>query len=126
MMNRREAIVVLGAAALSAAVAPAIPLRSLLPAGQDSAAATPSPAALSNAEIDKRLRADLQHLSPRVNSEEGVPVFLACVNLLDSQSTPAVAATPLISPNAAIAGRVPPGRCCLGAHSSQCSRDGSR
>ena len=48
--------------------------------------------------IEDRLRADLASLAPRAYSEEGVPMFLACVNLVPaviSHQVPKVTLTPL-------------------------------
>ncbi len=50
--------------------------------------------------LDDRLRADLERLAPRAYSEEGVPMFLACVDLVPARSSqPAgnVTLTPLSS-----------------------------
>jgi hypothetical protein len=69
MMNRREALVRLGTAALIAG----------LPAASSLAQAS------ENDALDARLRKDIARLEPRVNSEEGVPVLLACVNLVGPQ-----------------------------------------
>jgi hypothetical protein len=90
MMNRREALLGLSAAALGASVTSASPLLAV-------AAGTPTKT-VANEAVDERLRKDIDRLSPRVNSEEGVPVFLACVNLV-GKAAPA-ALTPL---NAAVA-----------------------
>ena len=35
--------------------------------------------------VEDRLREDLARLAPRVYSEEGIPVFLACVNLVPAK-----------------------------------------
>ncbi len=48
--------------------------------------------------IDERLRGDLARLAPRVYSEEGIPVFLACVNLVPAtglRQPPAATLNPL-------------------------------
>jgi hypothetical protein len=85
MINRRELLVRVGAATLSAATASTSALAELL---NDAAAQS----------VDERLRQDLARLTPRANSEEGVPVFLACLNLVADKSThkvPPVQLTPL-------------------------------
>ena len=107
-MNRREALVTLGLTTLSgvarsqswtnswsgtsrllqAAMAPA------------SAPATVTPA---DQAVDDRLREDMEHLSSRVNSEEGIQMILACENLVPDRRTHRVPAPALMPLNAALA-----------------------
>jgi hypothetical protein len=85
MINRREMLIAISAAALGAAATSAPALAELLEPGleglQSSAPAGQAKHAVDDA-ADERLRNDLARLMPRANSEEGVPVFLACLNLV--------------------------------------------
>ena len=83
MINRRQALLGMSAAALGAAPS-ASALAGLLGTGVTGvpAANTPAKDAGSDAAVDDRLRKDLAQLDSRANSEEGVPVLLACVNLV--------------------------------------------
>jgi hypothetical protein len=54
----------------------------------------------STEEIDNRLRADMARRKQRINSEEGIAMFLVCENLVPDASAPAVELTP---ENAALA-----------------------
>lgn len=49
--------------------------------------------------VEDRLREDLARLAPRVYSEEGIPVFLACLNLVPARTTsqPAKVSPPAFS-----------------------------
>jgi hypothetical protein len=89
MMNRREALISLSAAAIGTATPSSSALiRFLDPALSEAQKALPS--TQSNAAIDERLRKDVAELAARPNSEEGVPVILACLNLVtDKQGKPA-------------------------------------
>ena len=95
MMNRRGAIVAIAAATLGAVPSRAALVR-LLQSGQ---AQTPGPASSNQPRdpvkdaIDERLRQDLARLAPRANSEEGVPVLLACEDLVAAKTTQRAAVT---------------------------------
>ncbi len=99
MMNRREALLGMGAAALGASVSSATPLGPLFPGVPGDQTTGDQATKGANDAVDGRLRKDIDRLSPRVNSEEGVPVFLACVNLVGNKATPAS----LTTLNAAVA-----------------------
>ena len=73
MMNRREALLGMSAAILTASVG----------------ALGEQTATFPDSAVDDRLRSDIDRLSPRVNSEEGVSVFLACVNVIGRKPAPA-------------------------------------
>ena len=85
MLNRREVLIGISAAALSAAVTSASALAewggSGLPGVQSPASGEQTENA-SNHAVDERLRKDLARLTPLANSEVGVPVFLGCINLV--------------------------------------------
>ena len=53
--------------------------------------------------VDDRLREDLARLAPRVYSEEGIPVFLACVNLVPAKTSHPPAKVTLTPLSAALA-----------------------
>jgi hypothetical protein len=95
MMNRREAIIKLGVGGIGvAAIHSATPASALvgifesgLPMGQ-----------AANADLDDRLRKEIAEQSSRSTSEEGVPMFLICVDQVMDKSTgkaPSVAPTAL-------------------------------
>ena len=91
-MNRRGALVTLGLTAFGG-VAWSISRPLLLWANPTQAAPSSTP---SRDAFDDRLRKDVARLSPRVYSEEGIPVFLACENLVHTSHEPAtVALTPM-------------------------------
>ena len=79
MINRREALLGMGAVVLGAAIPWNSALASLLE----------QPAAGENSDgaIDQRLRQQLAVMSKRANSEEGVPVILACVDMVPVKGT---------------------------------------
>ena len=87
MINRRGAIVAIGAAAIGAAPSSSALVR-LLRSGmartQGGATDTQTKDAATKV-IDDRLRQDLA--SPTAYSEEGVPVFLACEDLVADKAT---------------------------------------
>ncbi len=85
LINRRQALISLGVAwcrgvmwSLPRPVRPApweeTPLRS------DRFETPPESA------VDMRLREDLARLAPRIYSEEGIPVFLACMNMVPART----------------------------------------
>ncbi len=85
LIDRRQAIIHFGMAGIGAIAWP------LLGQGQTAEAhptrsRTERPDQGSDLEAEARLRADLARLAPRAYSEEGVPVFLACVNLVGAPS----------------------------------------
>ena len=79
--NRRQALISIGLAVFrKAAWSLATPLRPIawgITHADLDGSQTPTDTA-----TEDRLRADLARLAPRVYSEEGIPVFLACVNLV--------------------------------------------
>ncbi len=89
MMNRRGALAAMAAATFGAVPSGAALVR-LLQSGQaqTQGAASGNPASGNLTKdpvkdaIDERLRQDLARLAPRANSEEGVPVLLACEDLV--------------------------------------------
>lgn len=98
MINRREVLIGMSAAALSAAAPAASALAEFLELSPQSPSTSAQTSNAANDAADKRLREDLARLAPRANSEEGVPVFLACMNLVTDKSShkaPPVQLTPL-------------------------------
>jgi len=88
-MNRRRALVTLGLTACSGAAWSLTRLR-LLPARLTQAGLPASGKAsgkTSNQAIEDRLRRDLASRSQRINSEEGIAMFLACENLVPDKSS---------------------------------------
>lgn len=85
MMNRRNALGVLAATAVGGLGTFDSRLRGILQAAaadpKANASAEPSKDA-AQAEIDERLRKDLARMAPRADSEAGVPVILACQDLV--------------------------------------------
>jgi hypothetical protein len=83
-MNRRKALATIGLTAFSGVAWSLTRLR-LLPAKlkQASSPATGTP---SNQAIEDRLRRDLASRSQRINSEEGIAMFLACEDLVPDTS----------------------------------------
>jgi hypothetical protein len=95
MVNRREVLIgvsaVLGAAATSSAA-----LAEFLEPRLQGSPSDGQTKDAGNDAVDERLRKDLARLAPRANSEEGVPVFLACINLVPEKgSHPKPRLTPL-------------------------------
>ena len=90
MINRREALIGISAVALGVATpsAPALAgiFEPVLPGAAFPAPGSPAKDADSQA-VDGRLRKDLARMASRADSEEGVPVFLACVNLVVDKSS---------------------------------------
>ncbi len=88
MITRREAILGLGAAAFGAAEPSALGVLKLLrPSHREIHEAACSEDA-GNDSIDARLGQALALLETRANSEEGVPVFLACINQVQDAHAP--------------------------------------
>ena len=90
MLSRRKILAGIGAATISAWAPPGHALARMLgwtspaakaaiPAAQPTGAADPL--------IDDRLRDDLARIASRADSEEGVPVILACESLVAEQSS---------------------------------------
>jgi hypothetical protein len=86
-INRRTALVTFGLTALST-LTRSFPWPRLL-------AATTAPATQTNQEIDDRLRRDFASRKERINSEEGIAMFLALEDLAPANATAKVALTPL-------------------------------
>ena len=61
-----------------------------------------SPASESEQGLDEQLRRDLAELASREDSEEGVPVLLACINQVADTSTHTVIPAKLTSWNASV------------------------
>ena len=59
--------------------------------------------AQSEQTIDDRLRKDIARLKPRVYSEDGIPVFLACENLVPVKASQTPAKVELTAMNSALA-----------------------
>ena len=97
LFNRRQALIGISLATFRG-VAWSLP-RPFRPAiWEETGSGVQAAEAPSSDTIDDRLRADLARLAPRIYSEEGIPVFLACVNLVPaktSQPAPKVSLTPL-------------------------------
>ena len=90
MITRREVLLGMSAAALGAAATPASALAELLEPRLQGVQSPPSGAQTKNVgndAVDERLRNDLARMAPHANSEEGVPVFLACINLVADKSS---------------------------------------
>ena len=104
-MNRRRALLVIGAAAFSGVGQASSALVRLLQSGLSGkqVAASTTRSKTDNQAADDRLRKDLARLDARVNSEEGVPVFLGCINLVANKNSPEPAAVTLTAFNAAVA-----------------------
>jgi hypothetical protein len=83
-LKRRTALVTIGLTALrGVAWSLTRPRLALAKLGQAEPAA-------STQEIDNRLRDDMTRRKQRVNSEEGIAMFLVCENLVPDGSTPAL------------------------------------
>ena len=94
LLSRRQALVSIGLAAFHGAA------RSLSKRFRPALWRGTSPASDTGTDgtVDARLRADLARLAPRAYSEEGIPMFLSCVNLVPvkmSHQVPKVTLTPL-------------------------------
>lgn len=96
LFNRRQALISIGVAALrGVGWSLPRPIRPLLWEGaHPSLQSSETPL---DASIDNRLRDDLARLAPRVYSEEGIPVFLACVNLVPARGS-RLPSRPALSP----------------------------
>jgi hypothetical protein len=103
-MNRRAALVTFGLTALGG-VAWSITRPRLLPAklAHSSLAALDTP---SNQLLDNRLREDIALRSQRINSDEGIAMFLVCENLVPDKSSPTPRQVALTAMNAALASAV--------------------
>jgi predicted DNA-binding transcriptional regulator YafY len=97
-MNRRKALLTLGLTACGA-MARSLTLPRLF-AARLSGTVLDAPATSTDQEIEDRLRRDFALRSERINSEEGIAMFLALEDLAPANATAAVALTPL---NAALA-----------------------
>jgi hypothetical protein len=88
MLNRRQVLAGMSVAALGSA-ASASPLNVFITPSftqHPGVAAEIQPQEAVDKAIEDRLRSDLTQLDSRANSEEGVPVFLGCVNLVTPQA----------------------------------------
>jgi hypothetical protein len=79
MMNRRNALGVLAATAVGGLGSSRSKLGAFLQAAGGTAQA---PADATAASADEQLRKDLARMAPRADSEAGVPVLLACQDLV--------------------------------------------
>ena len=102
MITRRKAVLGISAAALGSAALPALGL--LEPPQNLPFTARPSPGADTGTEaIDNRLSRDIARMAFRADSEEGVPVLLACINQVVDKRTNKIPPTKLKPWNAQIA-----------------------
>ena len=104
-ITRREAVFGITSAALGAAALPASGLLEVLQPDPLSAGET-APCAEPNEVIDNRLSREIARMAFRADSEEGVPVLLACINQVLDRSAPKASAVKLIPWNAQISGEV--------------------
>lgn len=100
-MNRRGALVTLGLTALGG-VAWSITRPRLLSAtlAHTSLAALDTP---SHQALDDRLREDIALRSQRINSDEGIAMFLVCENLVPDRSSPTPPKAAVTAMNSALA-----------------------
>ena len=91
-MNRRIALVAI-VAATGIPVSSRAARARFLESGQARYGAVPGATAEEADEVDRRLRKDLARLAPRAYSEEGIPVFLACEDLVLAKTSQKSAAT---------------------------------
>jgi hypothetical protein len=90
MINRREALLGISAAALSSMTSSASALSALVApnlTGAERAALGAAPSDADAAAAEDRLRKELAQMASRADSEEGVPVLLACVNQVVDKAT---------------------------------------
>src|SRR5262249_17849070 len=86
MMNRRKALLGVGAAAIAGVATAKLAVATMFQA---------APAKDNGqTDVDGRLRNDLDRLKPREYSEAGVPVFLACEDLVEEKSSKNAKLTP--------------------------------
>jgi hypothetical protein len=100
-MDRRRALVTIGLAAFSG-VAWSL-TRPRLPSATLTQVSLPASGTASNQALDDRLRRDLARRSQRINSEEGIAMFLACENLVTDKSSREPAKVTLTPTNTAFA-----------------------
>lgn len=88
-MNRRQLLAGIGATALTSTPLASALVEFVAPllAAPSIAVAEEQAKTTTDESVDARLRKDLSQLNSRANSEEGVPVFLACVNLVGAKSS---------------------------------------
>ena len=100
-MNRRKALVTIGLTVFNGVAwsitRPRLFLSTLAQAG----VATPSTA--SEQAVENRLEQDLASLRPLIYSEEGIPMFLGCENLVPVKASHQPARIALTSTNKALA-----------------------
>ena len=87
MITRRKAVLGLSAAALGSAAPSTLGLLELLPPPPARAASTFAVPAAEDRAVDERLRRELAQLASNEDSEEGVPVILACINQVPDAQT---------------------------------------
>jgi hypothetical protein len=105
MMNRREAMLSISAAALTSVAPSGSALAEVLHSSSPPAEGNPGAGTAQNATnqaADDELRADLAGMVNRADSEEGVPVLLACVNLVRDASSGRVPQVKLTAMNKAV------------------------
>jgi hypothetical protein len=105
MMNRREALLTISAAAVTFAAPSSSALAEVLHPSLPLAEAdpgVPTDQVAANQAADDELRADLAGMVNRADSEEGVPVLLACVNLVRDASSGRVPQVKLTAMNKAV------------------------
>ena len=104
-MTRRKAVFGITVAALGSAALPAPGLFEVTQPDSLIAGKT-APCAEPNEVIDDRLSRDIARMAFRADSEEGVPVLLACINQVVGRSVSKAAAVKLVPWNAQIAGEI--------------------
>lgn len=100
-MNRRGALVTIALTAFSGVAWSLTRLR-LVPA-KLMRAGLPASGAPSNQAIEDRLRRDLARRSQRINSEEGIAMFLVCENVVPDKSSHEPEKVALTATNASVA-----------------------
>lgn len=103
-MNRRGVLVSIGLTAFSR-VAYSLSKPLLHPSKLAHASFAPADTQSEHA-LDERLRQDLARLEPRVDSEEGVAVFLACENLVSDKTSKEPPQVTLTATNRALASAI--------------------
>ncbi len=105
MMDRRRALVKMCAAMIGVVSSSSSAFGSILRgnlAGSQSAISSIAPKEATDDAFDDRLRSDIARIAPRANSEEGVPVILACENLVTSKTSSKAKSVQLTTFNAAV------------------------
>jgi hypothetical protein len=104
LMNRRGALVTISLTALGGVVWSVTKPRLLL--AEPAHAGFAPPDTSSKQALDDRLHQDLASRSQRINSEEGIAMFLVCENLVPDTSSQGSSKVALTPTNAALASAV--------------------